>query len=121
MIHDVYKINETSENVDTVPYGRWNPSTGIFVDDYNIWGRRANLKGFMFRYPTLLNYSWEASVQFHYIKSALMNSDNRNNLTTYNESIIWILELLRNIIHQNKLERMMVVHRLNVSKATIQI
>ena len=53
LIHDVYKINETSENVDTVPYGRWNPSTGIYVDDYNIWGRRANLKGFMFRYPSL--------------------------------------------------------------------
>ena len=48
-IHDVYKINETSENVDTVSYGRWNPKSGMNANDLNIWGRRSNLKGFMFR------------------------------------------------------------------------
>ena len=50
MIRDVYKINETSENVDTVPYGHWSSSSGMYIEDINIWGRRSNLKGFMFRY-----------------------------------------------------------------------
>ena len=42
-----------SENVDTVLYGHWNPSSGMEVDDFNIWNRRANLKGFKFRYVSI--------------------------------------------------------------------
>ena len=58
MIHDVYKINETSENVDTVPYGHWSSSSGMYIEDLNIWGRRANLKGFMFRYSGQFYLYW---------------------------------------------------------------
>ena len=114
MIHDVYKINETSENVDTVPYGHWSSSSGMYIEDLNIWGRRANLKGFMFRYSGQFYLYW-SKTNFNQILDIHI-------VTCFQLiTISFILELLLNSTLQSKPELMMSVHHQSVSKAIIQI
>ena len=42
---DVYKMNEESENVIRVSYGRWNKKTGLSIFERSIFKRRSNFQG----------------------------------------------------------------------------
>ena len=44
-IRDIYKIDQFSNIIETVSYGRWNRSHGISISEENIWIRRSNMKG----------------------------------------------------------------------------
>ena len=44
-IRDIYKIDQFSNNIEIVSYGRWNPAQGISISEENIWIRRSNMKG----------------------------------------------------------------------------
>ena len=44
-IRDIYKIDQFSNNIEIVSYGRWNRAHGISISDENIWIRRSNMKG----------------------------------------------------------------------------
>ena len=46
----MYKIDEESDEVDTVKYGTWNNASGLLMIEKNIWKRRSNLKGHHLRY-----------------------------------------------------------------------
>ena len=45
-IHDIYKIDELSDDVMNVKYGEWNKDTGLVVNHTNIWKRRSNFLGY---------------------------------------------------------------------------
>ena len=49
-IRDIYKINQFSDNIEIVAYGRWNRAHGILISEENIWIRRSNMKGHELRY-----------------------------------------------------------------------
>ena len=44
-IHEVYKINENSDNVEIHEYGKWSHQEGMSVVNTYIWKRRFDLKG----------------------------------------------------------------------------
>ena len=49
-IHDVYKIDQQAENIETVRYGKWKKKIGLTIYDRNIWKRRSDLKGYNIRF-----------------------------------------------------------------------
>lgn len=49
-IYDIYKIDETSDMVETVKFAEWNASLGLSIVEENIWKRRSDLKGHHLRY-----------------------------------------------------------------------
>ena len=51
-IRDIYKIDQFSDNIEIVAYGRWNRAHGISISEENIWIRRSNMKGHELRYVT---------------------------------------------------------------------
>ena len=44
IIHEVFKINKHSNNVEVHEYGNWNPLEGLTVTEVDKWKRRGNLK-----------------------------------------------------------------------------
>jgi hypothetical protein len=50
LIYDIYKIDETSDIVETVMFAEWDAMSGLSVVEENIWKRRADLKGHHLRY-----------------------------------------------------------------------
>ena len=49
-LYDIYKIDEQSNEVETVKYAEWNAVKGLTIFEDNVWKRRANLKGHHLRY-----------------------------------------------------------------------
>ena len=107
LIFDEYKINENSNQILSAKYGEWNPADGLSMYEENIWKRRANLKGYQFRYAALYT---------------LRNRQIQKRLTYSNWEIIIILlsEYPPMFGHNLKLLLKMIVHLQNVSKDNIQ-
>ena len=49
-IHDIYKIDERSNEVEVRKYAEWKSSMGLEVIEQNIWKRRSDLRGNHLRY-----------------------------------------------------------------------
>ena len=64
-IRDIYKIDQFSNDIEIVAYGRWNRAHGISISEENIWIRRSNMKGHELRYvkyPLIKKYAMNAYV-----------------------------------------------------------